>query len=1178
MGAILSFLAGYLATKFFDWITEKALSIPQFFDIKKNCVPAIQNEAVKELLKLSIENSMKNEKLRQLDFKEVEKSLKENMHIIFEWILLSNRSNISFSNFSDKIIYDVNKDSFVILYNSLFHQIQAYKNNYPTLQNLLILDKLDEIDNKVTGNFELTKDIHRLVGIMYQGTVYTGDLKTIEDKIHLRQFNEARSLLFSLEHKILGKGDPEETEKYYQLLTDSYFFDTMNQHESIKYLEKLIIHTTDNEKRKKREILKYLLEHNFKSVQNELDIIFAGKSNIEIDQSYFDIQVNSFIFQKKLDLAIDFVQTNKEKFDNFPLWICRLYYYQYNTIEAKKVLDENEDFFNKSDFEIQIMKINILSAHYLEQATSKKNIQNISNLNEFIPKVKEAIEKCRDEIGIKSQMHSILGLIYAILDEPEKARKEYDKSLELDQQNMNTLKNYPFVLINSKNRDDKERALKYIEQYLLEYPEDQEIETLYFNSLVFTSPKIAVEKLQAYNGQNDDVKPFLLYAYDILCEFTKAETLIADFLSKENISSSAFFFIALHYETIKKFDIALDFYFKALDTAETNTELNRTVDKLLRLTIFLKDKSNINKGIKTIERLFSPDEIVLRFIDIFSYALLILPDYEKCYRYCSIAIQHGVKSRNIYESVFSCYYNTHNFHSAFNIIEKYIEDFGQPPSYLLPFIATSCIQIDRLEKAYEIISYLPQPESVSDYLLQVRFLNQIKKYDKALIIAHKAYLAFPKNQEIMEMFLKFVFNRSGNIQSEEIAIDLHKCLTDYIKSNFHNKELNDFYIDTKATPEEIQKQLSDILPDNKKMIEHLEQINSKKLAMVFYKNILNRNILLVHYHIISQKKLKIWCFDGIFNTSTITKHSSIYIDIGSLLLLDTLGILNILPEHFSNIFIPQSIFDELRNFEGKIPPSNAADVLVKDTNGNVFIIKDDIPYNDIFEKSKRIIIFIKNNNAVKIVGRPLQIINYLPQELFELIKSSKFDIDLNIIEYAFLSNTPIMLENIVYRRMFNALKNTPRAFCVVDYLVYLLYQNKITFGKYCEMLLLMSKQNYVSLPLNSKVLYFLIQNNGYIIDSSITHIFDSFISDDYNKEYVTVNILSTILIIWNTMIPNDIKNKWTDYLINKLIVFCNLTLIDLNIICDAISTLIYNMKSQRDFLSFFEKYLKNEDS
>jgi hypothetical protein len=53
----------------------------------------------------------------------------------------------------------------------------------------------------------------------------------------------------------------------------------------------------------------------------------------------------------------------------------------------------------------------------------------------------------------------------------------------------------------------------------------------------------------------------------------------------------------------------------------------------------------------------------------------------------------------------------------FDIWRNILNFFGQLPLHLLPFIATCCIQIDNLEKAYEIIKYLPKPESVDDYRL-----------------------------------------------------------------------------------------------------------------------------------------------------------------------------------------------------------------------------------------------------------------------------------------------------------------------------------------------------------------------------------------------------------------------------------------------------------------------------
>ena len=120
------------------------------------------------------------------------------MDQIFEWILLTDRSNMSFANHSDKITITSNKDALMMLYKSLFYQIQAYKNNYTELQNLIVLDKLDEIENKVAASLELSNKTYKLISSILQGTEYTGELKEIEEKIQLRQFNEARSVLNSI--------------------------------------------------------------------------------------------------------------------------------------------------------------------------------------------------------------------------------------------------------------------------------------------------------------------------------------------------------------------------------------------------------------------------------------------------------------------------------------------------------------------------------------------------------------------------------------------------------------------------------------------------------------------------------------------------------------------------------------------------------------------------------------------------------------------------------------------------------------------------------------------------------------------------------------------------------------------------------------------------------------------
>ena len=1173
MSPIIIFLAEYLTTKFLDWITDKKLKEIPFSDIDISILT--QNKELKDLLLNSIEIAMRNEKIKQLDENDIKNSLNDNMHFVFEWILLSERSNISFQNYSDKIIYSVNEDVFRMLYKSLFHQIQSNKNNYSTLQNLMILDKLDMLDSKLTSlDVKFNKRFDQLFQTVTNNNVeYTDELKEIENLIKSRQLKKARTLLAGFEHKILGKGEAEEIEKYYQLLTDSYLYDTENQHETINPLEKLIIHTTDNKKRKRRELLKYLLEEDFNTVQKELDIIFSDSS--DIDKSYLDIQINIFINQKKFDEAIHFVQKHKETINEFPLWVCRLFYYQSNTIKAKQIIDENDDFFKKPDFYIQTIKISVLATFYLERAIYEISFQNNENIKMIIPDIEEVINICGDDFGEKSNMHSILGLIYSVLGDIDNARKEYEKSIELNNKNINTLRNFPFILLNSNKKRDKERALEYISLYLSLNPEDKLIEDLYYNALVFISPQKAVIELQNYNGENDDIKPFLIFAYDVTLEYTKAEELVFEYLAKHDISSSMYFFIGLHFEAAKKYNIALDYYFKAIDKGKTNGELDRTVDKILQLTILLKDIILIKKGINIIEKTLTLDEIILRFINGFSCALILSNEYEKCYSYCESALQNGIRAKCVYEALFCCYYNTGNLQFALEIVEQYINVFGQPlPHNHLQSIAVCYIRIGKIEKANNIIQYLPHPESVNDYLSQILFFVKINRTIEAINIAHEAYLTFPKNQYIMEQFIHLcMLNKGNNVLSENVANDLQQCFSNYISSDIPDKMLKEYKIDTKSGPEELRKQISAILPESTDFTDRFDSIEKDRLPVSFYKYVLGRNILIIYYFLISQKKYKIWCFDGSLNI--IKSSSSIYIDIGSLLSLDTFNLLDTLPKIFSEIYIIQPIFDELFNFKSEMPQTDGKLLLNKDKNGNLVITEDTIPYKEILDKSERIIAFINNNKSVKLVGRPLKIVNKPIQDLSNFINSSKSNNDFSIVEYGYLSNNPVMLESILSRSLFNSFNTQSKAFGIVDYLRFLVSIENISFIKYCQILSLMAKQNYAILPFDYNVIYCLIKNNGYIIDDSIIFIFDIFCSDDYNKEYSYKHIIAIIVVLWNDMIHNEIKYKWTDYLMDKLISYYNLQLKNIIAIYHSISSRIYNIKSQKDFVYYFDKYLSD---
>jgi hypothetical protein len=540
-----------------------------------------------------------------------------------------------------------------------------------------------------------------------------------------------------------------------------------------------------------------------------------------------------------------------------------------------------------------------------------------------------------------------------------------------------------------------------------------------------------------------------------------------------------------------------------------------------------------------------------------------------------VAFEHGVKKRAIYESLFSCYYNTQNFNPAYEIIEKYLIDFGQPPVHLLQYIAICCIQIDKPDRAYQILKFMSPPESLNDYMTKAKFLKQIRKDIEALETAHQAFLAFPKSRQAMELFITLGLDKGNSTMPEGVAVDLHICLDEYLRSDLPNKMITQHKIDINASPENMLKQISDILPNNENIISRLDLINDQKLPLSFYKCVLDRNMMLIHNYIISQSKGKIWCFDGRFNADVIHNSRYIYIDLCSLLTLDTLNLLNTLSESFSDIFVPQSVFNELRNFEVEIPPSNEIGLLSKDTSGHIAFNKDDIPYDKILEKTKRIITLLNENKSVKICGKPLKTANKMPAELIKLVQSERFDLDLDVIQYGYTANCPVMLENAMFRQLFNSINNSPQAFCAIDYLQFLLSENKITFEKYCRSLALLSKQNYACLPFTHHVLLYLIQENGYIIDNHIMPVFDSLFSKDYNERYVFIYTISTIILLWNILIPSDIKYRWTDYLLEKLIIFNHLNLFDLTTMGGAASNLIYNIRSREDFIKYFDNFVRS---
>ena len=68
MNQIIILFIEYFVTKFFDWISEKTLSIPKYLEINNKINISTQNDSIKELLSFSLENALNNKEIKKIDY------------------------------------------------------------------------------------------------------------------------------------------------------------------------------------------------------------------------------------------------------------------------------------------------------------------------------------------------------------------------------------------------------------------------------------------------------------------------------------------------------------------------------------------------------------------------------------------------------------------------------------------------------------------------------------------------------------------------------------------------------------------------------------------------------------------------------------------------------------------------------------------------------------------------------------------------------------------------------------------------------------------------------------------------------------------------------------------------------------------------------------------------------
>jgi tetratricopeptide (TPR) repeat protein len=1136
----MGFLADYLSENIIQWLRDKAKENPLYQKLTGNIIIiSSHNSELNQLLEESIKVAKANKIIAVLDDDDILTSIDKNIDIISECIVLP-KDHLPLSNFLIRIKYtDDNGEhhkQIETFYKSLYEQLYDNKQNFPTLQNIQIQTEIGKMrdDMKVgfSNNDAKLEQILSIIGITdYAKLSYNDELNTIENKIKSRDFAMAREMALNLEEKINKTNKQEEIEKLYALIINTYLLEGEKQENALDYFDNLIAHTSDKRKKKARNILRLIIRKEFKNAQTELDIVFHTGSDEKIDAIFYENQINLYFMSGNFTDGYNFVIKNKNIINNYQYYLALMLVQQRKFDDAKKLLEENKDFFYNTDFEIKEMNVLIRSHFLLQEMKKTTTIDIINELKELSFEIKILIVNTGDCKIKKSYLHSVNAIIMAAIFGKEAARNEYEKALELDPNNFNALGNYPYLLLD--NNKNMEKALGLIQKCLEKYPDSLDDKILYYSVLTELNPNKVIEEISLQKNIEIELKIYFVYALDKINQHTKAEFHLKEML-EENINNfSAHFCAGWHYVYVNEPNFAIESFMKAHSLCRNENDYHSVFYYLLMIVC---SEHYIDKMIivrNWLEIRYSTTLILFKYPQHYIHILLVLNDYEACIACCNELRGNGISDDYIANAEFTCYYNTKNFQKVKQVLNENRIKYSDE---ILIRMAYSCAHIGEYNLTKEILRKIRKPESRDEFIIFASLYFSIKEYQESLKTIHDAYQKYPNERNIQEIFIKLVYGHHIQTQTEDIANSFGNCLQEYREAKFDNKIIQEISIPENANGEDILKIIASQFPDNSDIDRQIEIIRINRLPISFYKTIFKKSIFSIHNMVANSTNIQIWCTEKFENDLNHIRISSLYIDLSSLITLELLDLLDIVRRLFPSIYITQSVLDEILYFDNELSEPFCDHVIINYGKQDDFFSKN--PREEIITAMRnrvgKLKSFVLSGGNIQVIGTVLSPKREISKHINDfLLDFRKMDIsESDTMRFSYSTDCQAMIESVALRVAFNSFDNSPLGFGIDSLLKYLLEKSLISKKVYFLSLTSLIENSYRRIPISVEHMLFVIQYEGYIILQKHNKFFNILASQEYNFENMANKLALLLCHIWNDIVPSEgKKGEWSDYLL-----------------------------------------------
>jgi len=1180
----MGFLSDYLRGKIIQCLEDKIKVNPWYQKLTGNLlILSSHNSELNQLLEKSIKYAKKNKIIAALQDDEITSSIDENIDNISECVVLS-RDHLPLSYFLTHIKYnnynEEHRKKIETFYKSLYEQIQDNKQKYVTLQNIQILREAEDIKEEITSGFStINSKLDRLLSINaitdYGELSYNNELNAIENKIKSRDFTIAREMALNLEGQIIKNKKQEEIEKLYALIINSYLLEGEKIEGALDYFDNLIANTINERKKKARNILRQIISKNFQNAQMELDIIFESSDKNEIESIFYENQINLYLLSGNYETGYNFIIANKEIIKNYQYFLALMLIQQGKFDDAKTLLEENKEFFNNTDFEIQEVKILIRSHALLQELRKVTLIDIINELKELSVEIKALIVKVGNCKTKNSYLHSVNAIILAAIFEKEAAKSEYEKALELDANNYNALKNYPYLLLDTP--ENMNRALSLIKKYLEKYPDSLDDKLLYYAILTEVDPKKVIDEIIEKKEIQIELKVYLVHALDKLYQHTKAESYLKEMLEKYENNFSVQFCAGIHYVIVNEPSIAIESFMKAYFLCNNENAYDSVFYYLLKIVC---DEHYFDKMITIrnwLETRYSRIVILLKYPQYYIHILLALVDYETCIECCSELRENGVSDDYIAFAEFTCYYNTKNFQKVKQVLDENRIKFSNE---VLIRMAYACASIGEYDLTKDILKKTKKPDSKDEYIILARLLFSIKEYQDSLQTIHLAYQKYPNERSIQEFFINLVYGHHIWPQTEDIKNSFGNCFYAYRVAKYDNKIMFEVSIPKDATSVDILELITKQFPKNDDIDKKVELIYKNRLPISLYKSLFRRTIFSIHDMVVHSTNIQIWCTEKFETDSDHIQLSPIYIDLSSLITLELLGLLDVVKRTFPKIYFSQSVLDEILFSDNEISRPFCDNVIISYGRQDDFAMRK--PNEKIIVEMKnrinKIKSFVLSSDNIQIIGTVLNPKRVVSKRIDDfLINYQKTDVsESDTMRFSYLENCQPMIESVALRAAFNSFQNSPKSFGIDSLLKFLLEKTIITEKDYFTSLTLLIENNYRQIPISVKHMLFIIQYEGYTILQKHNKIFNYFASQEFDFRNTAKMLAYLLSHLWNDIAPSDKKKgEWSDYLLGIIALNPFMNSKHESEILHYVGTLIITKQHKNSFIEYTKNRMLN---